>query len=186
MTYIHYQSERSEYLWSVLCWVEYQAGIQHEVCSSKRSPPCFGSLLWSSVRLWFHWQSVPSCWKKFQIKLLHDFNQGSEIEKKTTSVDRLSNTTIRIPSRPGKHSERLLRCINPPHSFLLSPLHFDKKFDPSQRHQIPSDWPKSSYYMSYLPGERKCEIRFTVFLGTPFDVRHLKHNYVLSWFQWPP
>ena len=53
--------------------------------------------------------------------------QGSEIEKiedNLTSVDPLSyTTTIMIPSRPGKLSERLLTCKNPPHSFLWSPDH---------------------------------------------------------------
>ena len=38
------------------------------------------------------------------------------------SADPLSYTaTIMIPGRPGKLSERLLTCKNPPHSFLWSP-----------------------------------------------------------------
>ena len=51
--------------------------------------------------------------------------QGSGIGKKEdnlTSADPLSyTTTIMIPNRPGKLSERLLTCKNPLHSFLWSP-----------------------------------------------------------------
>ena len=51
--------------------------------------------------------------------------QGSGIgkmEDNLTSTDPLSyTTTIMIPGRPGKLSERLLTCKNPLHSFLWSP-----------------------------------------------------------------
>ena len=51
--------------------------------------------------------------------------QGSgigNIEDNLTSADPLSyTTTIMIPGRPGKLSERLLTCKNPLHGFLWSP-----------------------------------------------------------------